>query len=44
MKAREVEEMLVEISRLLRRHLTKLGADEEDGKDIVQDAIYRRLL
>ncbi len=44
MEAREMEEMLVEMSRLLHRHLSKLGADEEDGKDIVQDAIYKWLL
>jgi RNA polymerase sigma-70 factor (ECF subfamily) len=44
MEAREMEEMLVEISRLLHRHLAKLGANQEDGKDIVQDAIYKWLL
>ena len=44
MKAREVEEMRLEISRLAHRHRAKLGADEENGKDVVQDAICRRLL
>ena len=44
MEAREMEEMLAQISRLLHRHLVKLGADQEDAKDIAQDAIYKWLL
>lgn len=44
MESHDTEEALRRLSQLLFRHLIKIGANLEDARDIVQEAMYKWLL
>ncbi len=44
MVSQNIEEALNDLWRVLHRHLLKIGADPEDARDIVQEAMYKWLL